>query len=605
MRGGFGGRLSKDIDNKINISEIDKKALLLILKYIKKHKLKLLLAIISMLIVTISSLVGPYLIKIAIDKYILAKNFNGLIIICILLLLSYITFWFGSYWQTYLSSFIGQKIIQGIRDDFYSHLQKLPISFYKKNSTGDIMSRLTHDVNALSDIVSSGFIHFTNDLFTLIGIMIIMILLNVKLALISFIMIPFIFLSFFFLGKHMRNAYKEVREKLAELNTDIEQNLSGIRLVQAMNREAINNGEFSKLSWKNLKANLKAVSYFALLFPLMNLSKVAGEALVLIYGGTGVINGVITIGTLLAFLGYVRRFFAPLVDLSQVYNTYQASATALSRIYEFMSIQEKKVPCNKSNEFDKKEITDSLFKDCSIYFNNISFGYENGIDIIKDLSLQISGGESVAIVGGTGAGKTTLINLLARLYPLSKGEILINNYNINHIPNNILRENLVFVPQNVFLFDKTIRENIKYGAPKATNKQIEDVAKQVKIHDFISNLPQGYETQVGEGGVKLSGGQKQLISFARALLVNPQILILDEATSSVDVYTEIHIQQALKTILKDRTSIIIAHRFTTLQQVNKIAVLENGKISAIGNHKDLIKNSKKYKELYDKQYNNN
>lgn len=595
MRGGFGRRISSGDEEDFSLKKLDKQALKFIFKYLKDHIKTLIIATICMFMVTLATLAGPFLSKIAIDSYITKGNLAGLNWIFILMLVSYGVLWLFSYFQTYLSNWIGQRIVGDIREDLYQHLQDLSIDFFHKRDTGDIMSRVTHDVNALSNLVSTGFVHLLNDFFTVIGIVIIMLLLNVQLALVSFITIPFIFFVVYFLGKRMRKAYQGVREKLAELNADVEQNLSGIRLIQALNRESRNTGEFSKLSWNNLKANLKAASYFSLLFPVMNLSKVFGEALVLGYGGGGVVEGTISLGVILAFMGYVRRFFAPLADLSQVYNTYQSAGAALDRIYEYMSIEPS----------IKEEVNPQLSEGVKgkVEFKGVSFGYEEE-NVINDLNLKINPGEVMALVGPTGAGKTTIVNLLTRLYDVDEGQILVDGIDLRALSFKFLRKSIAVVPQDVFLFDTSIKNNIKYGKPEAKEEEIIEVARQVQAHDFIKDLPQGYETRVGEGGVKLSGGQKQLISFARAMLVDPQILILDEATSSVDAYTEVMIQQAMDKLLKDRTVLMIAHRFATLNKANRIGVLKDGKLIDTGNHKQLMKESKIYCELYQKQQGN-
>jgi ATP-binding cassette subfamily B protein len=421
-----------------------------------------------------------------------------------------------------------------------------------------------------------------------------MMFLNFRLALISFLTIPLIFLAIFFLGKRMRKAYKGVREKLAELNADVEESISGIRIVQALNREAINTGKFKRLSWENLKANLKAVSYFALLFPTMTLSRVFGESLVLMYGGWQVVNDVISLGVIIAFLSYVRRFFGPLADLSQVYNTYQSAGASLDRIYEYISIQPS------IREQEKSIKPDNEFKG-EINFEEVSFGYDEQQTIINGFNLHIDPGEVFALVGATGAGKTTIVNLLTRLYDVVQGSILIDGVDLRQIPFKELRKLIAVVPQNVFLFDTSVKENIRYGAPKAKDEEVEMAAKRVHSHDFITNLPDGYETEVGEGGVRLSGGQRQLISFARALIADPKILILDEAISSVDAYTEVLIQKALEELLKDRTAIIIAHRFSTLRRADRIGVLRNGSLIGIGRHEELMQSNSIYRELFQKQ----
>ncbi len=593
MRGGFGSRLRNDNQEEIKLREIDKDTIKLLFKYLKPNSKRLSLAFLAMVVVTASSLTGPYLIKLAVDDYILQKDFRGLNIILLFMMITYGIFWISSFFQTYFSSYVGEKIVATIREDLYKHIQNMSIDFYKKRLTGDIMARLTHDVNSLSELVSSGFIHFFNDLLTLIGIMVIMIFLNLKLALISFSLIPIIFFAIFLLGKKMRFAYRDVREKLAKLNADVEENLSGIRLIQAINREAVNNKNFKKLSWENLKANLKAVSYFALLFPAMNISKVLGEALILIFGGYAVINGQISLGILLAFMEYVRRFFSPLADMSQIYNTYQSAAAGLDRINEYLKIE----PTVKES---KNPIKIGKNIRGEIEYKDVSFAYEEEL-ILKNIHLNINENESFAIVGATGAGKTTFVNLLTRLYDAKKGSITIDGVNIKEIDFKSLRNIISVVPQNVYLFDTTIKENIRYGKPSASDKEIEEAALKVRAHDFIIKLPDGYETKVGEGGSRLSGGQKQLISFARALISNPKILILDEATSSVDAYTEVLIQEALEILLEGRTAVMIAHRFTTLKKANRIAVFKNGKICGLGNHEELIENNELYKNLYLKQ----
>ena len=595
MRGGFGRRIQSGSDEQFNLSKLDKRALRFIFKYLKKHIKTLVLATVAMFVVTGTTLLEPYFSKIAVDDFILAGNLKGLNWLLLIMVISYSVYWFSSYWQNYLSNYISQMIIGDIREDLYANLQKQSISFFHKRKTGDIMARVTHDVNALSNLVSTGFVHLLNDFFTLAGIITIMLVLNVKLALISFIMIPFILFVISFLGKRMRLAYRDVREKLADLNADVEESLSGIRLVQALNREAVNTGKFNRLSWENLKANLKAVSLFALLFPTMELSRVIGEALVLWYGGRGVVNGVISLGVVMAFFAYVRRFFAPLADLSQVYNTFQEAGAALDRIYEYMTVK----PEIKENK-EKLEFLKAKNVEGQINFKDVIFAYEE-TPVIKNLNLEIKAGEVFALVGPTGAGKTTIVNLITRLYDIKQGEILIDDINIKKIPFKKLRKIIAVVSQNVFLFDTTIRENIRYGKPNISDQEVEEVAKELHAHEFISGLPDAYDTQLGEEGVRLSGGQKQLISFARTMLVDPRILILDEATSSVDAYTEVLIQKAMKELLKNRTVIMIAHRFATLEMAERTGVLQDGELVDSGTHKYLMENNSIYRELFKKQ----
>ncbi len=593
MRGGFGRRITSGGEEEFSLKRLDKHLFKFLFSYLKKYYKKIVLAVLAMLMVSAASLAGPYLAKVAVDNYIAQGDLQGLNIIFILLVLSYGVYWFFSYHQTYLANYIGQQIVGEIREDLYKHLQGLSLRFYSKENTGDIMSAVTHDVNALSDLLSTGFIHLLNDFFTVTGIVVIMLMLDMKLALAAFIVIPFTFLSVKFLGKRMRNAYRDVRERLADLNADVEENLSGIRLIQALNREAQNSGEFKKLSWKNLKANLAAASYFALLFPLMELSKVLGEAVVLAYGGYLVITGAVSIGIIIAFMGYVRRFFAPLADLSQVYNTYQSAGAALDRIHHFMSIE-------KTLQESKQKIELASNFKAEIDFKKVSFAYDKE-KVIDDLNLKIDAGEVFALVGPTGAGKSTAAKLMSRLYDADEGEILLSGINIKDIAFNSLRQNISVVPQDVFLFDSTVLENIRYPNPELSEADVIEICRKINAHQFIKNMPKGYHTKVGEGGVKLSGGQKQLLSFARALINDPNILILDEATSSVDAYTENMIQDAMEELLAGRTVLMIAHRFATLKKAARIGVMEAGRLAAVGTHQELMKENQLYRELVEKQ----
>ncbi|MCK8826458.1 ABC transporter ATP-binding protein/permease [Natroniella acetigena] len=588
-------RMLSDREDEFSLSKLSRQHFKFICSYLKPHLSKLIWATLAMLTVTITTLAGPYLTKVAVDDYILKGDLQGLNLILLIMLGTYGVFWFSSYWQRYLSNWVGQEVVSSIREDLYQHIHTLSLDFFHKQPTGDIISRLTNDVDALSEIITNGFIRFLNDLLTLVGIVIIMLRLNFNLALITFTSIPLILIIVNYLGKKMRVAYREVQEKLAQLNSDVEENISGIRVVQALNRERVNAGKFNRLSWKSLKANLKAVSVFALLFPAMTFSRVLGEALVLWYGGWNVINGGLTLGVLVAFLGYVRRFFFPLADLSQVYNTYQSAGAALDRIYEYLSIPSD---INDSNE---ALIQSNNFKG-GFSFEEVNFAYED-TPIIKNFNLQVTPGEVFALVGPTGAGKSTLVNLLTRLYGVDQGKVAIDGMNINQIPIKKLRQMISVVTQDVFLFNTSIIENIRYAVPTATDKEVKEVAKLINAHEFINKLPNGYQTQVGEEGVKLSGGQKQLISFARALLADPLILILDEATSSVDAYSELLIQQALETLLADRTALIIAHRFSTLKQANRIGVLQNGELIDVGTHNELLRDNSLYCKLFKKQSN--
>ncbi len=593
MRGGFQGRMVSGKEETFSLSKLHPRALPILYKYARPYVGRLLLATLAMFVATVTTLIGPYLTLVAVDDYIMVGNLSGLNWLLLAMVASYGMLWLSSYWQTYLASFVGQNMIRDLRLDLFRHLHSLPIDFFRSNKTGHIMSRITHDVNALHDLMTTGFIHLLHDLFTLAGIVILLLVLNPSLALLSFTTIPVIVFMISFLGKKMRAAYREVRERLADLNADLEESVSGIRVVQALNREAINTGKFTRLSWENLKANLRFVCVFSLLFPTMNFSRVLGEALVLWYGGLGVVNGVMSLGVVMAFMGYVRRFFGPLADLSQVYTTYQSAGASLERISAYLflvpSISEPQEPKKPEGGFAG-----------GFSFEGVCFGYDSK-QVIQGLDLKVEPQEILALVGPTGAGKTTLVSLLTRLYDVNQGAVRIDGINIRDLASQSLRQVIAVVPQTVFLSDTSIKENIRYGKPEATDEEIIQVAKKLHAHDFISALPRGYDTLVGEGGTKLSGGQKQLVSFARALVANPRILLLDEATSSVDSHTELLIQNAMEELLRGRTALIIAHRFSTLKHAHRIGVMCDGSLEAIGDHETLMKSSSTYKQLVQSQ----
>lgn len=598
MRGGFMKRMGvENRDEDYKLSRVNKDILKLLFKYLYPYKGEITVAFLAMLLVTGTALLGPYLFKIAIDTYIIPGNLLGVFYIFIAIVITYGINWISSYWQGYISSRVGQGIIKDVRSDLYRHILNMSGDFFARENTGEIMSRITNDTETLSDLVSTGIIYFVNDILTLSGILIILFNLNLKLTLVTMITLPLVFILFNILGKKMREAYQEVRIKMARLNAGVEENISGIKVVQSLSREKDNVGRFIQYSRENWKANLRAVSIFAFFFPAMNLTGVLGTGLVLWTGGLQVMKGEISLGILTAFLGYISRFFFPLRDLSQVYNTYQSAAAGLERIKEYFDQDSyiKEVP----NPVKFSLSNGSKKKGVDININNLYFSYSNTTRmVLNNINLNIKDGEVVAIVGPSGAGKTTLARLLTRLYDPVKGEIRFNDIDIRHLSFKDLRSIITMVPQNVYLFPGSIWENIAFGKPGASREDIINAAKQVYAHEFINKLPEKYETEVGEEGTKLSGGQKQLISFARAILADPEILILDEATSSVDAYTEGLIQSAMNNLFKGRTVVIIAHRFVTLKDVDRIILMDKGSIQARGKHEELISTSSLYRNLY-------
>jgi len=595
IRGGFMGRLQGgDRQEAYRLSDLDRQALRMLWPYLRAHKGRLLLALVAMLIVTATTLAAPYLTKVALDTYVAVGDLRGLTLISLLYLALNGVYWLATYWQGYLSSWVGQHVVHAIRHDLYAHVLQQSMAFHEGERVGQIMSRLTNDVNALADLASSGALNLINDLLSLLGIVAIMMWLDLRLALVTLASVPVVMLSMGLLSKQMRRTYREVQQALAEVNTGVEQGVTGMRVVQSLSRESFTLEQFQDLSLRNMRANLRAAMLFAAVFPTMTITNTLGLTLVLGYGGALAAKGTITIGVLLAFIGYIHLFFGPLRELSLVYNTFQSAAASLDRITDYMGresqLAEPAQPRRPAGGFQGE-----------IAFQNVTFGYGQE-PVLHDLSLHVRAGETVALVGPTGAGKSTVARLLARLYDVDDGTVRVDGIDVRQIGSADLRRLTTIVPQDVFLFADTIRENIRYGDPQASDEAVEAAARRAQAHSFIVDLSHGYDSQVGELGAMLSGGQKQLIAFARALLADPRILVLDEATANVDAYTEALIQQAMDEIRRERTTLIIAHRFSTLRKADRIVVVEDGRIVGQGSHEDLIESNPIYQRLYSRQW---
>jgi len=593
IRGGFMTRMQGQ-EERFRLSQVDRQALAMLWRYLRVHKGRLALALAATLTVTATTLAMPYLTKVAVDTTIAQGDLRGLALISLLYLALNGVYWLASYWQGYLSTWVGQHVVHAIRHDLYAHVLWQPVAFHERERVGQIASRLTHDVNALAEVASSGALNLITDLLTLVGIVAIMTLLDVRLTLVTLLSIPVVMVSMGYLGKQMRRAYQNVQQALADVNAGVEQGVAGMRVVQSLSRESFTIEQFESLSLRNMRANLRVAMLFAAVFPTMTVTNMLGVALVLGYGGTLVVQGATTVGVLLAFLGYVYRFFGPLRELSLVYNTFQAGAASLDRITDYLvrqpEVAEPAQPQKPADGFKGR-----------IVFEDVTFGYGDE-PVLRDVELDIEPGETIALVGPTGAGKSTMARLLARLYDVDDGAVRLDGVDVRRIASGDLRSLVTLVPQDVFLFADTIRENIRYGDPGATDEQIEAAARRAQAHEFIAALPQGYDSRVGERGVTLSGGQRQLVAFARALLADPRILVLDEATANVDAYTEARIQEAMDEISRGRTTVIIAHRFSTLRKADRIVVVDEGRIVGQGSHQDLLESNPTYGRLYRRQW---
>ena len=595
MKGeGLFRRYSSKREKNFRFSQMDVESFRFFWKYLKPHQLSLYGAFAATLLVTACTVAGPYLLMKGIDRYIASGDLTGLTAITLLYIGVNGALWAGTYWQSYLAGAVGEKVVFNIRQDFLAHVESLSLDFFEYRSPGEIMSRLIHDVNTLSDLISTGLVDFIGDILVIIAIMGMMLFLNTPLALLNFTTIPLIYFFIAFWGRKMRGAFQEVRVKIADINSELQENITAIKVVQSMSRKEINIEKFETLNLHNLRANMRAMSIFSLFFPMISFIGSIGTALILWYGGHLVASEVVSVGLLVAFLQYVERFFRPLREISQSFNLYQSAAASLERIYEYLKIKSAIV------ESAVTKLPPAGFQG-EVEFCQVSFDYIKDRPVLQNLNMHIEPGSTVALVGHTGAGKTTILNLLARLYELQKGQILIDGVDIREIASEQLRKIIAVVPQDPFLFSTTVMENIRYGNPSATDEMVIEAAKALGVHEIIEQLPLSYQTDVGRRGERLSGGQVQIIALVRVFLSDPLILVLDEATSSLDSRTEDNVKQALTRLLKGRTGIIIAHRFILLELADRIFVLEGGSITASGRHEQVYVQSDLYRRLYEGQ----
>lgn len=584
------GREGEEYERKVS----DRVILGRLARYVFRHKGKLTVAITAMLVASLTGLVPPYLLKVAIDSYIVKGDPAGLTIISVALICIYLINWFSDYQRTYHISWLGQNMVNEIRKELFSHLQNLSFSFYDRSESGRIVSRVTNDTDTLSMIFARGIVMVLSDVLTLIGIVVVMLWLNVPLTLVTLLVIPLLLLVTLVFQSRLRGAFRTTRRKIAKVTSRLEESISGIREIQSFTREEDAIEVFRQANVENLQANVQAGKIFAMLSPVVQIIGAIGTCIVLWYGGRLTLGGAITLGTLVAFLSYVSKFFWPIVEITTFYNGIQSAMAAAERIFETLDTAPDIVDAPDAIKIPPVK--------GEILFQNVTFGYDRTHPVLEDINFHVEPGKTLAIVGPTGAGKSTLVKLLSRFYETQSGTIKIDDYDIKKVTLESLHKQMGIVLQEPFLFSGTVMENIRYGKLDATDEDVKNIAKMVGAHDFISHLPEGYETEVGERGVRLSLGQRQLISFARALLRDPPILILDEATSSVDPYTEWKIKRGLSILLKNRTALVIAHRLSTVRNADNIIVLNDGRIVEEGNHAQLMKKKGLYCRLYEKQF---
>lgn len=588
--------------NKYDVDEVveqkfDIKQLKRLVDYIRPYKGKMFFVLVLMLSSSGLGMFLPKFLQIEMDKYIPDKDIKSIVMLTVLAGVIVLYSVISTRVKIDVTTKVGQDIIHTIREDIFKHLQELPFSYYDERPHGKIQVRVVNYVNNLSDLLSNGIINTITDLCNLIFILIFMFAMSPKLTLICLCGLPVLIIYVVFLKRRQSHAWQVQSNKQSNLNAYIAESINGIRVTQAFVREEKNMDIFNDLSMSYKNAWLKAVYYNFAMGPMVDLISTITTSFIYVVGVSCIINGGqsgVTVGVLIAFTAYISRFWAPINTIASFYNSLLTAISYLERIFETIDepVEVKDAP----------DATDMPPIKGDVSFKHVRFSYEDGVPILKDVSFDVKQGQTIAIVGPTGAGKTTIVNLLSRFYNVDSGEVLIDGIDISKVKIHSLRTQMGVMMQDSFIFSGTIMDNIRYGNKTATDEEVIKAAKTVCAHDFIMEMEDGYSTQVNERGSRLSVGQRQLISFARALLANPAILILDEATSSIDTETEIVLQEGLNNLLKGRTSFIIAHRLSTIKNADKIMYIDKGGILEAGSHDELLENKGAYYELYMSQY---
>jgi ABC-type multidrug transport system fused ATPase/permease subunit len=575
----------EDLSGKFSWATIKK-----FLPYAARYKGWTLASIILMLFYTALNLANPFLIGLAIDQFITHNDLAGLALLSAVLIVVNVLMWQAQYWQVWTMSWAGQQILYRLSSDMFSHLQRLSLSFYDKTQVGRVMSRLQSDIDVLEMMLSSGLLTMLGSLVALVGIVAAMLVMNVPLALLSFTVLPVMIVIAAFWQRHAQRSFRVTRAAISLVNATLQENISGMRVIQSLARESRNRSEFDSLNGYNRDTNMEASRIAALILPLVEVVAALAIAITVLYGGLLVSQGKLAVGVLVAFTLYINRFFDPIRDISQQYSQLQRAGVAAERIFQILDM-----PVELTDRPDALLLPPI---EGEVEFRDVTFGYSRDLPVLRHLNLHIKAGQTVAIVGPTGAGKSTIAGLIARFYDIQEGALLIDGYDVREVTQASLRSQIGIVLQEPFLFTGTIRENIRYGRLEARDEEVETAARVVGAHDLITRLPDGYSTLIRERGRNLSVGQRQLISFARALLADPRILILDEATANIDTFTELLVQQGLRRLLHGRTALVIAHRLSTIKGADCIVVLQQGQIIEQGTHIELLEQEGVYALLY-------
>jgi len=573
---------------------LDRRVVARLLKYLRPHWRRMGAALLLMLVSTALTLATPYLIKVAIDRFIARGDAQGLPLIALLLAGAFTGIYLASCGQQYLLSWVGLRILATLRAQLFRHLQALSIGYHNTHIVGVTISRVISDVDAINDLLSQGLLTLVGDTIILVGIVALMLAMDLRLALLTFSVLPLMLLATAAFARRAQEAFRLTRAGIAAVVGDLAEDISAVRVIQAFAQEGAQDEHFDQVNRASRDAHVKAMSLSFVFLPAVEFLGMLATAIVLWFGGLAVARGELSVGVMVAFLVYVARFFQPIQELSQLYTTMQAAMAGGERVLQLLDTRPEIVDAPAAIEMPAIA--------GRVELQGVSFCYQDGIPVLRDVDVRIEPGQTVALVGPTGAGKTSIANLVARLYDVTAGAVRIDGLDVRQVTQRSLRRQIGLVPQEPFLFSGTIADNIRFGCPAASDSQVQEAARLANAHDFVAALPDGYATAIQEGAVNLSVGQRQLICIARAALADPRILILDEATASVDTLTEALIQSALRRLLSGRTAIVIAHRLSTVRNADLICVVDDGRIVERGRHEELLQLGGLYRELYERQF---
>ncbi|CAN5890187.1 ABC transporter ATP-binding protein [soil metagenome] len=567
-----------------------------LLTYLRPYGLWVALALVAIVGASLLQLAQPYLVKLAIDEHIATGRIEGLDRLALIFLAILVGSFLLEFLQTWILQMTGQRIMFDLRGQIYGHLQRLDVPFYDRNPVGRLMTRVTTDVDVLNDLFTAGVVSIVGDLFMLTGIMVVLIVMDWRLAVVAFSVLPLIVLVTQWFRRNARESYRTVRTWIARINAFLQEHITGMSTVQLFRQEERAGERFTEINRTHRDANIDSIFYYAVFYPAIEVVGALAVALIIWFGGLWTMEGTLTLGSLVAFLQYSQRFFRPISDMSEKFNVLQAAMASSERIFSLLD-----TPVRIGSSTSGRPVEGAATRG-AIVFENVSFGYAEGEPVLRNVSFQVAAGERVGIVGATGAGKSTLINLLLRFYEVTSGRILVDGVDVRAMNLQALREKFGLVLQDVHLFSGTVAGNVRLGNARITDETVRAAARAVHADRFIQALPLGYDEPVAERGATLSVGQKQLLSFARALAFDPAILVLDEATSSVDTETELLIRDALHALMAGRTTLAIAHRLSTIQDMDNILVLHKGELRESGTHQDLLAARGIYYKLYQLQY---